>query len=446
MCVTGFLIVRIFKGFHSKKIYFLFNIIGFMMVNTMPLMAAPINSYPPVRLYTTPTGIAKSPDRFVSQAIPVGNQIRRTLLPSGDGVSFQPIRVISPFWQKFQSGAYNAITDVPGIKIGHLSVYGESPSKIRTGVTAIVPDAAWLTQNQGNLATTGFRAAGITLNGNGELTGMGPLTTAGILNSPIILTNTFSVGAAHQGVFEYYAKYHPGQWTGQLPVVGECWDGFYNTIENPVLTPKDTLAAIESAHGGPVPQGRVGAGTGMRAFEMHAGIGSASRKIRLNGHDYTIGVLVNANHSKLNDMNPLQRTALERLWGMPLEQMKILDNQDKAVRPPLPSPRQGSIMTVIATDLPLDSKALHQLAERAGLGIGNTGSTMATSSGDFAVAFSTNNPVPLGNDAPDVIQNTTVHPDALSPILQATVEAVTEAQLNAIVASHTIPANQKYNT
>lgn len=382
--------------------------------------------------------------------------IRRTVNPAGIGITSSPVRLIPPCWRRFPSGRYNAITDVPGLKIGHVTVTREWPSKIRTGVTAIVPDTAALTAHwqgenglpgrPGNLANTGFRAAGVTLNGNGELTGMGPLMTAGILNSPIILTNTYSVGMAHDGVFRWFARQYPGEWPGQLPVVGECWDGFYSVIEDPVLTSGDTMTAIDAARSGPVPQGRTGAGTGMRSFEMHAGIGSASRKVILDGQEYTIGVLVNANHSKLDDLNPLLRASLEQYWKQPASQVRQTDNADQASRPASSTPgslpaappnsRQGSIITVIATDLPLDSKALRQIAERAGLGIGNTGSAMATTSGDFAVAFSTANPLPLGDNAPKIVPTASVHPDALSPILQATVEAVTEAQLNAITAAH----------
>jgi D-aminopeptidase len=373
------------------------------------------------------------------------DSLRLLVIPAGSepivmGVSTQPERLIPDYWRQFPTGAYNAITDVAGVQVGHLSLYRDRPSKIRTGVTAIVPDAALLTGGKGTLANTGFRASAVMLNGNGELTGMGPLQTAGLLNSPIILTNTYAVGAAHQGVFEYFAQHDPGQWEGQLPVVGECWDGFFNTIEEPVQAAQDTVMAIESAHSGPVPQGRVGAGTGMRSFELHAGIGSASRRVVINNREYTIGVLVNANHSRLNTLNPLLKTVLERSWGMPAERMKTADNADEAVRPSKtgarPASRQGSAIVVIATDLPLDALSLRQLAQRAALGIGNTGSIMATTSGDFAIAFSTTNPVPLGNQAPTVLTLSAIHPDALTPILQATVEAVTEAQLNAIVAAH----------
>jgi D-aminopeptidase len=373
------------------------------------------------------------------------NSLRLLVIPAGSnpivmGVSTRPERLIPDHWRQFPTGAYNAITDVPGIQVGHLSLYRDRPNKIRTGVTAIVPDAALLTGGQSTLATTGFRASAVMLNGNGELTGMGPLQTAGILNSPVILTNTYAVGVAQQGVFEYFAQHDPGQWGGQLPVVGECWDGFFNTIEEPVQAAQDTVMAIESARSGPVPQGRVGAGTGMRAFELHAGIGSASRRVMFNNREYTIGVLVNSNHSKLNVLNPLLKTALERAWSMPVERMRTADNADEAVRPSKTETRaesrQGSAIVVIATDLPLDAQSLRHLAQRAALGIGNTGSIMATTSGDFALAFSTANPVPLGNQAPAVLALHAIHPDALTPILQATVEAVTEAQLNAIVAAH----------
>ena len=415
-----------------------------------PKPVVPIQSQALVTNYLAfqrPDFNAPSVARYPQQAfpvMPVMNVLQRVNNPAGEGISTQPVRLIPAHWRVFPTGAYNAITDVPGIQVGHRLVSRQASPKIQTGVTAIVPNAALLTGNNtgvkpANLANTGFRAAGIMLNGNGELTGMGPLTTAGVLNSPIILTNTYAVGAAHDGVFRWFARHYPGEWNGQLPVVGECWDGFFSTIEESVLTPEDTVAVLDNVRSGPVAQGRTGAGSGMRSFEMHAGIGSSSRKVTLNGREYTVGVLVNSNHSRLPQLTPLFRTALEGHWGELLESVRDRDNRDKAFRSLLPpSTRQGSIMVVIATDLPLDSQALHQLAERAGLGIGNTGSTMATTSGDFAVAFSTANPLRLGDEASAVLPPASVvHPDALSPILQATVEAVTEAQLNAIVAAHT---------
>lgn len=368
--------------------------------------------------YSSP---ARQGDQFIKRA--------------GLGFSLHPTSLYLPQWQTFQSGVNNAITDVPGIKVGQLTYSQDVPAKIRTGVTSIVPDAALLTNGQGNLATTGFRASSVCLNGNGELTGTNFINEFGVLNSPILLTNTRSVGALHDGVASYFDKYFPGQWSCQLPVIGECYDGFFNNVDQNVIRPEAAEAVINQAKSGPVAQGRVGAGTGMRSFELHAGIGSASRKILVNGKEYTIGVLVNANHSRLNDMNPLIRQQLEQRFG-PLEQLKARDNLDYANPAPRNSPRQGSIQVVIATDLPLNNKELEELAKRAGLGIGNTGSTMGTTSGDFATAFTTANPVPMGSQVPALLGASELHPDMMTPVFKATVEAVTEAQGNALVASH----------
>jgi D-aminopeptidase len=354
---------------------------------------------------------------------------------SGLGFSLHPAPLYLPQWQTFKSGFNNAITDVPGIKVGQLTYAQDWPAKVRTGVTSIVPDASLLTNGQGNLATTGFRGSSVCLNGNGELTGTNFINEFGVLNSPILLTNTRSVGALHDGVAAYFEKYFPGQWSCQLPVVGECYDGFFNNVDHNPIQPSAAETVINQAKSGPVAQGRVGAGTGMRSFELHAGIGSASRKIQLNGKEYTIGVLVNANHSRLSDLNPIIRQQLEQRFG-PLDRLKAQDDLDYAHPAPRNSPRQGSIQVIIATDIPLSSKELEELAKRAGLGIGNTGSTMGTTSGDFATAFSTANPVPMGSQVPALLNATELHPDEMTSVFKATVEAVTEAQANALVASH----------
>lgn len=351
------------------------------------------------------------------------------------GTSYHPAPLYLPQWQTFKSGVNNAITDVPGIKVGQLTYAQDVPARIRTGVTSIVPDAPWLTGGQGNLATTGFRASSVCLNGNGELTGANFINEFGVLNSPILLSNTRSVGALHDGVAGYFEKYFPGQWLCQLPVIGECYDGFFNNVDQNVIRPSAAEAVINQAKSGPVAQGRVGAGTGMRSFELHAGIGSASRKILLNGKEYTIGILVNANHSRLNDLNPVIRQQLEQRFG-PLDRLKAQDDLDYAHPAPRNSPRQGSIQVVIATDIPLNNKELEELAKRAGLGIGNTGSAMATTSGDFATAFTTANPVPMGNQVPALLNSSELHPDEMTNLFKAAIEAVAEAQTNALVASH----------
>lgn len=351
------------------------------------------------------------------------------------GVAALPTPLSLSQWQKFWSGSYNAITDVPGLKVGQLSYKQDGSEKIRTGVTAIVPDAEALTKGQGNLANTGFRASSVCLNGNGELTGSSFINEFGVLNGPILLSNTRAVGALHSGVNDYFEKHYPGQWTCQLPVIGECYDNYFSTTAKNVIPSSAAEEVIQQAKGGPVLQGQVGAGTGMRSFEMHAGIGSSSRRVMVDGKVYTIGVLVNMNHSKLDDLNPEFRKQMESRFG-PLDALKVKDDQDGAHAKPITTPRQGSIQLVIATDLPLNNKQLEALAKRAGLGIGNTGSTMATSSGDFATAFSTANPVPMGANVPSVEKMMELHPDALNPIFKAAVEATTEAQGNALIASH----------
>jgi L-aminopeptidase/D-esterase-like protein len=342
---------------------------------------------------------------------------------------------VLPQWQ-FAPGRYNAITDVPGVQVGHITLQADTPQRIRTGVTAIVP-------HRGNLATTALWAYGQALHGNGEMTGLSTIQDTGLLNSPILLTNTYAVGAVHQGVMAYFNQTYPGQWSGQLPVVAECYDGYYNTIEAlDTVRPAHAVAALRAAQSGPVPQGRVGAGTGMRSFELHAGIGSASRRVLLDDKTYTIGVLVNANHSRLAGMNPQVRRALETRLG-PLALLQQQDAQDAAQREPAtarPQPvpsRQGSIIVVIATDMPIGPMALKDLAQWAALGIGATGSTMDTSSGDFVLAFSTANPVPVPPLSALVSVGPQLHPDVLTPALRATVEAVTEAQINALLAAHT---------
>jgi len=390
-----------------------------------------VHPYPAMLQIIPPTW----PQSQTHNSLPVSQSQDQFVRRIGTGTSFRPQPLNLPQWQTFSSGLNNAITDVPGLKVGQVTYSSDVPNRVHTGVTAIVPDSAALTHNRGNLANTGFRASSITLNGNGELTGAHFINEFGVLNSPIMLTNTRAVGAIHDGVDRYFEKHFPGQWSCGLPVIGECYDGYFNTSGQNVIPPEAAEQSIEQAKSGPVQQGRVGAGTGMRCFGLHAGIGSSSRKINLNGHEYTIGVLVNANHSHLEDMNPLIRQQLESRFG-PLDQLKTRDDMDHAPFRPTVSPRQGSIQVVIATDLPLNNKQLEELAKRGGLGIGNTGSFIGTTSGDFVTAFSTANPVPMGAEPPTVLNTTELHPDTMNMAFKATVEAVTEAQTNALVASH----------
>lgn len=339
-----------------------------------------------------------------------------------------PERIVMDDWV-FETGEHNAITDVKGVKVGHLSVLMDDPHQIRTGVTTILP-------HSGNIATLGNMASAATLNGFGDVAGMQIIEETGILNSPIVLTSTFMMGAAKEGVFQFYDKHYPSEWPSFLPFVGECYDGFFNTVEDRnALNPNDVLLALEYAEEGPVVQGSVGAGTGMRAFELKAGIGSASRKVTIAGKEYTIGVLLNCNHSLLSALNTELANKLENSLGN-LKDLSLLDDAQAAARAKPIFSRQGSVVTVIATDIPLLPQQLNALCKRAVIGIGNVGSVMDTTSGDFAIAFSTANPVEMYASENPVLNTDYIHPDLLTPAYRAVAEAVAEAQINSIIASH----------
>lgn len=351
------------------------------------------------------------------------------------------LRLLLPQWQ-YKPGANNAITDVTGVRVAHLSFNQTAPNTppIHTGITVILPAVQ-------NLATQAVWASGKYLNGNGELTGLGPLQSSGLLNSPIVLVNTYAVGIAHQGVFAYYQKYFPNLWHGALPVVAECWDGFFNTItDTHLITPQRVVETLEAATLSPphqpTQQGRVGAGTGMRAFEIHGGIGSASRQVLIQDHLYTIGVLVNINHSPLKQLNPTIHRLLETRLGS-LQDIKQQADQEQASVMKLPPPRQGSIVTILATDAPLLPHQLALLCDRVALGIGAVGSSMDPSSGDSVVAFSTAQTIDVTPESQhSLLQAKALHPDGLSPLYRATVEAVTEAQINALLIANSPPNKQ----
>jgi D-aminopeptidase len=360
------------------------------------------------------------------------------------------------FYHQLPAGPLNAITDVSGVRVGHVTLQKPCPltgntlcKPVQTGVTAILPTEQHL------LPHLGFPASGVVLHGNGEMTGLAAIETYGVVNGPILLTNTRSVGTVYEGVHQYFAKHFPQLWAIGLPVVGECWDGFFNDIDTNSVQPKDAITAIETAQPGPVAQGKIGAGSGMRSFELRAGIGSASRRIAFGAKHYTLGVLVNTNHSRLNAMQPEIKRYLEDKLGS-LEALRDRDNQASwriKMQTSLDASilgasvqRQGSIMIIIATDLPWLPHQLKILAQHAVLGIAATGSRMSASSGDFALAFSTASPqimdhfvAPVAAAPPQTLPG---KPDLVSdPELQelaylALREATLEAQLNAILAAH----------
>ena len=312
-------------------------------------------------------------------------------------------------------GPLNAITDVAGIEVGQTTiirgdgklVVGEGP--VRTGVTAIFP--------RGKKSDAAVFAGWFSLNGNGEMTGTTWIEEAGILEGPIALTNTHSVGVVRDTIIQWQVAHRPPEnkiwWS--LPVVGETWDGWLNDINGFHVHPADVFAALDSATTGPVAEGAVGGGTGMVCHEFKGGIGTASR---VRG-GYTIGVLVQANYGLRHQL---------LIAGVPVGR----EIPDGKIRPD----EAGSILIIIATDAPLLPHQLKRLARRAALGLGRMGSASGDGSGDLFLAFSTANTVPIErHKAGDVKMLVT---DDLSPLFEATVQATEEAITNALVAGETM--------
>lgn len=307
-------------------------------------------------------------------------------------------------------GPLNAITDVAGVAVGHATlVEGEN---IRTGVTAVLP-------HPGNLYLNKVPAAVHVVNGFGKAAGLSQVQELGELETPIILTNTLSVGAALDALVEYKLERNP-EIGRSLPtvngVVAECNDGFLNDIRARRVGAREVRAALTAAGSGPVPEGNVGAGTGMSAFSCKAGIGTSSR---LAG-EYTCGVLVLSNFGRWHQL---------KIAGVPVGQLLPSPAGDYP-------PEKGSIVMVAATDAPLDSRQLSRLAKRAAFGLARTGSVAGHGSGDYVLAFSTGaSSLPLAKDRQVQVGFVDSHLDRL---FEAVVEATEEAILNALFAAETM--------
>lgn len=322
-------------------------------------------------------------------------------------------------------GPLNAITDVAGVTVGHATiirgegklVVGEGP--VRTGVTAILP--------RGKNFTGRVFAARHNLNGNGEMTGVSWLDESGCLGSPILLTNTHSVGVVRDAVIAWSVKHaDPKNYSGDLslPVVTETYDGFLNDINGFHVKPEHVLAALENARGGLVPEGNVGGGTGMIAHGFKGGIGTSSRIVKIGDNAFTVGVLVQANYGRRDNLH---------VAGIPLgpEFPDLLPTRGA------PKDGQGSIVIIIATDTPLLPHQLRRLAQRASLGVAIVGGRGENSSGDLFLAFSTAD----ATEASKLDDLATVHSlpnEQMNPLFNATVNATEEAIVNALVAAETM--------
>ena len=324
-------------------------------------------------------------------------------------------------------GPLNAITDVAGVTVGHTTlIEGAGALKVgvgpvRTGVTAILP------RGHDTLARPSF-AGWYSQNGNGEMTGTTWVDESGFLEGPVLITNTHSVGVVRDAVIRWRIKAAPPDASGywwSLPVVAETYDGYLNDINGFHVQEPHVVAALESASGGPVPEGAVGGGTGMVCYGFKGGIGTASRTLEREHGGYTVGVLVQANHG--------QRRQL-LIAGVPVGQ-EMPPDADRAA---LEAARGelGSIIIVIATDAPLLPHQLKRVARRATMGLARTGSTSGNGSGDIFIAFSTANPDAFkasGLATLEMVSN-----EQIGPLFEATVYATEEAIVNALVAADTM--------
>ncbi|HUC28547.1 MAG TPA: P1 family peptidase [Candidatus Acidoferrum sp.] len=317
-------------------------------------------------------------------------------------------------------GPNNAITDVKGVEVGHTTlisgegklVVGKGP--VRTGVTAILP--------RGKNSLDPVFGAWFTLNGNGEMTGTTWLEDSGILDGPVMITNTHSVGVVRDAVIAWRIKKAPPDSEGyawSLPIVAETADSDLNDMNGFHVKPEDAWHALDSAHSGPVEEGSVGGGTGMVCNEFKGGIGTSSRIVNEKAGDYTVGVLVQCNYGWRSQL---------RIAGVPVGR----EITEQTVR----NDDVGSIIIVIATDAPLIPTQLKRLARRASLGLGRDGSFSGDGSGDIFIAFSSANPGVAG--AKGVHDLKMLANEQLNPLFLATVQATEEAVVNAMVAAETM--------
>jgi len=355
-------------------------------------------------------------------------------------------------------GRFNAITDVAGVEVGHATLVrgdgvlrvGEGP--VRTGVTAILP--------RGRLAGDSAFAAWFSLNGNGEMTGTTWIEEGGILESPILITNTHSVGVVRDAAIAWMRRRDPS-FLWALPVVAETYDGSLNDINGFHVKPEDVVAALDGARGGPVEQGAVGGGTGMICHGFKGGIGSASRVLPAEGGGYTVGVLVQCNQGRRADLRVAGVPVGELIEGYPPCYMDPSVPAELRWRgvpacPPAPAREEmpdgaavptpegmGSIIIVLATDAPLLPTQVKRLVTRTALGLARIGGMGYNGSGDIFVGFTTANREAAarrsGVSGLEMLSN-----DEINGLISATVHATEEAILNAMLAARTLTGINGY--
>jgi D-aminopeptidase len=378
--------------------------------------------------------------------------------------SRQRVRDVLPtiYLGRYTPGPKNSLTDIPGVLVSTQSIH-ESPiypnapaGSINTGVTTILPRKDWFKK--------GTFAGLFSFNGSGEMTGSHWITETGLLNSPIVITGSFGVGNAYNGIYEHAIREHTDS-NGKadwflLPVVAETFDGFLHDVTRFAVTPQHIVTGIDTASDAPVQEGNTGGGTGMLCHWFKGGTGSSSRIVPAeNGKSYTIGALVQANYGKMIDF---------RIAGAPIGRLLFQDQQAKFDADPTnpellaqtkllfkvkeaKDKKDGSIIVVLATDAPLHPAQLQRLAKRATVGLARVGGWGTNSSGDIFIAFSTGNspempthmadgkpvdpfvPVSLGIDF--------IHDETIGALFEAGADAVEEAILNAVCMAETMEGN-----
>lgn len=326
-------------------------------------------------------------------------------------------------------GPTNSLVDVAGVRVGHVSlVRGEGElvrgvGPVRTGVSAILP-------HEGNLFRLKVPAAATVFNGFGKTIGLPQIAELGLLETPILLTNTLNVGKVADALVALMIEQSPeiGVTTTTVnPVVCECNDGFLNDIAGRHVGEQEVRAALANASATPVVEGNVGAGTGMRAYGFAGGIGSASRRLPFEQGSYSLGVLVLANFGRRGDL---------LIGGVPVgRELELLRQQREEQER---QREQGSVIVILATDAPLDARQLGRLSRRVPLGLARTGTTCGHGSGDLAIAFSTANRIV--HDETPLLHHMELlneqHP-VIDQMFAAVVEATEEAVINALCAAHT---------
>lgn len=320
-----------------------------------------------------------------------------------------------------KTGNYNAITDVLGVEIGYRTriegggplVQGKGP--VRSGVTAVLP--------RGHEADPQPVWAGMyALNGNGEMTGTHWIRDGGYFVGPICITNTHSVGIVHHAATKWIIQNYSSSWQSEhlwaMPVVAETYDGVLNDINGQHINEDDAFHALNSTTSGSIAEGNVGGGTGMICYEFKGGTGTSSRCLEIDGEEFVIGALVQANHG----LRPWL-TVLGQPVGREMQEDRLMAQE------------HGSIIVVIGTNLPMAPHQLQRLAKRAAIGIGRGGTPGGNNSGDIFLAFSTANCGPLHKKAGPRLSIELINDELLDPVYMAVIESIEESVINALLAA-----------